>query len=142
MNVLMILLACAVPIRAEGDVRDTMRRYVAAWLASDPAGVMGLLTEDAVLVPNEKPAYVGAGAIRDYWFSGAGVKLTRFDSTIDQVILGSDMATVRGTQVIEWTSKGERWRTKGNYLTVLRKQPAGWRIALQMAGNTPAERIR
>jgi hypothetical protein len=36
----------------------------------------------------------------------------------------------------------ERWRTRGNYLTVLRRTSAGWRIAIQMmAANMANERI-
>ena len=150
MKVLIAALAftCAVPIHAalsradETEIRGTMHLYVTAWLARDNAAVMALLTHDSVLIPNEKPAYVGADAIRNYWFPAgqAPVVLTRFETTIDQLSGSRDMAFVRGTQVIEWTASGERWRTRGNYLTVLRKVAGAWRIAVQVAGNSPAER--
>lgn len=141
MRALLIVFACALPIHADGAIRSTMQQYVAAWLAGDSAAVMRLLTDDAVFIPTDKAAYIGAPAIRNYWFSAGGFVLTRYSTKIDQVITSGDMATVRGTQVIEWTSNGERWRTHGNYLTVLRKLPAGWRIAWQMAGNAPSERM-
>ena len=128
---------------AEIEVRNTMRQYVAAWLAGEPAAVMRLLTDDSVLIPNEKKPYTGAKAIRDYWFpdGSAAVTLNTFDTTIDDLRTSGGLAVVRGTQVIEWTTNGERWKTHGNYVTVLRKLPSGWRIALQMAGNTPAKRV-
>lgn len=141
MKALLVILACALPIRGDSEIRSVMRQYVAAWLAGDADAVMRLLTEDSVLIPGDKDPYVGATAIRNYWFSAGGVTLTRFATTIEQVSASRDLATVRGTQVIEWTSNGERWRTHGNYLTVLRRLPEGWRIAVQMAGNTQAERL-
>src|SRR5438046_807727 len=130
---IVVLLACSVSINAadlpradEAAIRETMRRYVNGWIAGDATAVMALLTKDAVLIPNEKPPYVGAGAIRTYWFPAAApaAALTRFETTIDQVSGSSKMAVVRGTQVIEWTASGEKWRTRGNCLTVLRKLPS------------------
>ena len=141
MRTLLIVLACALPIHGDSEIRAIMHQYVAAWLSGNSDAVMHLLTDDAVFIPTDKAAYVGAAAIRNYWFSAGGFALTRFSTTIEQVITSGDMATVRGTQVIEWTSNGERWRTHGNYLTVLRRLPSGWRIAWQMAGNAQAERF-
>ena len=105
---------------------------------------MRLLIPASVLVPGEKPPYVGREAIRNYWWPAGAppFRLDRFENTRDE-ILGSDgIAIIRGTQVIEWTSGAERWRTHGNYLTVVRKTSAGWRIAIQMAGNGENERLR
>jgi len=140
-------LAVIVLVAALGNdvaaVRVTLDRYVAAWLANDEKAVMALLTPDSVLVPGEKPPYKGAVAIRGYWFAPNSPKtiITRFTSTADEVVVSGDLAVARGTQWIEWTTSGERWRTHGNYMTVLRRTSQGWRIATQMAGNTPAERI-
>jgi uncharacterized protein (TIGR02246 family) len=124
-------------------VRATLDRYVAAWLANDEGAVMSLLTSDSVLVPGEKAPYKGSDAIRKYWFAPGSPKttITLFTNTVDDVRVSGDLAVARGPQVIEWTSAGERWRTHGNYVTVFRRTAAGWRIAVQMAGNTPAERM-
>ncbi len=103
---------------------------------------MRLLTDDSVLIPNEKPTLIGKTALRNYWFPpGTPTLLSRFTTTSDQITGSGDVATVHGTQIIEWSSSGERWRTHGNYLTVLRKTAGGWRVAIQMAGNTDAERV-
>ena len=138
-----LLLALMLTARDEAAVRQTLDRYVAAWLAGDEKTVMSLLTSDSVLIPGEKTPYVGEAAIRSYWFPASGPKtgLTKFKTTIDAITGSGDIAIVRGTQVIEWTSGGERWRTRGNYMSVLRRTPDGWRLATQMAGNTPAEKF-
>ena len=139
---LSLVLAMALSGSPHAAIRDTLDHYVAAWLAGDEAAVMRLLTDDSVLVPGEKPPYVGRDAIRKYWFDPSAPKtvLTRFTNTIDDIRTSGDLAVVRGTQHIEWTTAGERWRTHGNYISVLRRTSDGWRIALQMAGNTAAER--
>lgn len=127
----------------EAAVRETLDRYVAAWLAGDENGVMNLLTPDSILIPGEKPPYRGADAIRNYWFDPKAPKtiLTRFENSVDAVEVSGDLAVARGTQIIEWTTSNERWRTHGNFTTMLRRTRDGWRIAQQMAGNTPAERL-
>ena len=124
-------------------VRATLQRYVTAWLANDPDAVMRELSSDAVLIPGEKAPYVGAAAIRNYWWppSATAFAIVRFDTTIDSVTGSGDFAMCRGTQIIEWTSGAERWRTSGNYVTVLRRTDAGWRITLQMAANGKNERV-
>jgi ketosteroid isomerase-like protein len=131
--------------RADRSAIDKiMNAYVARWLAGDADGVMGLLTSDSVLIPGEKPPIAGSIAIRNYWFPETGPRTTveRYTTTRDQVIGASGSAAVRGTQIIEWTTAGERWRTSGNYLTVLKRTAAGWRIAMQMAANGANERVR
>ena len=137
----MLSLLLAISVSAH-PVRQTIDQYVAAWLRGDEAAVMRLLTADSVLIPGEKPPYAGREAIRRYWFDPSSPKtvLTRFTNTIDHIETSGDLAVVRGTQQIEWTTSGEHWRTHGNYVTVLRRTEDGWRIATQMAGNTPAER--
>lgn len=142
--VLVTLLTFTFPLAAsEQEIRKVMTQYVAAWLAGDSAAVMRLLTPEAVLIPGARPPHVGAAAIRNYWWppEGPQVTLTRFASEIDAIERTAAMATVRGTQVIEWTSGGERWRTRGNYVTVLHRAHGAWRIALQMAASSPNEKL-
>ncbi len=142
MNAILLALAFAVTNPDAAGVRATLDRYVSAWLAGDEAAVMALLTTDSVLIPGEKPPLVGRDAVRAYWFGpGAKTVLTQFTSTIDDLRVSDDLAVARGTQVIAWTSGSEHWRTRGNYMTSLRRTSAGWRIAVQMAGNTAAEKV-
>ena len=125
------------------EIDRVLNGYVSRWLAGDADGVMRLLTHDSVLIPGDKPAIAGNDAIRKYWFPSAGPRTSvqRYTTTRDQVIAASDTAAVRGTQNIEWTTAGERWRTHGNYLTVLTRTSTGWRIAMQMAANGANERV-
>jgi uncharacterized protein (TIGR02246 family) len=127
-----------------GDIQKVLDQYVAAWMAGDADAVMRLLTSDSVLIPGVKAPLVGADAIRNYWWppDGPKITLTRFENVIGAVTGTAELAVVRGTQVIEWTSGAERWRTKGNFVTVLRRTDAGWRIAMQVAASSPSERVQ
>jgi uncharacterized protein (TIGR02246 family) len=138
-----LVLLAALTAVSQTEVRSTMDRYVAAWLANDPAAVMQRLTEDSVLIPGAKAPLIGADGIRNYWWPTAGpaVVITRFDNTIDAITGSGDCAVVRGTQLIEWTTAGEKWRARGNSMTVLRKTATGWRIAIQFASSAPSERV-
>ena len=140
----LLLLLLALPQSDADAVRKVMEQYVAAWLAGDSAAVMRQLTDDSVLIPGDKKPHVGADAIRNYWWPANAPKFTldRFDSTIEEIRGSGDWAFVRGTQVIEWTSGAERWRTRGNFMTVLRRTEEGWRIATQMAASGGNEKIR
>jgi len=144
------LLVLALPLFAAGlsqkdvdQVKHRMNDYVTAWLKGDPAAIMQNLTDDSILIAGAKAPHVGADAIRKYWWPAGSppTVLTRFDNTVDGITGSGDTAVVRGTQVIEWTSGQERWRTAGNYMTVLRRTKDGWKIVTQMAANTPAERL-
>lgn len=124
-------------------VRKTLDRYVRAWLDGDEAGVLRLLAPDSVLIPGEKTPFVGRDAIRSYWFPPGAppTVLTRFATAVDDVRVSGDLAVARGSQVIEWTTAGQRWRTAGNYMTVLRRSREGWLIVAQMAGNGANDRV-
>ena len=137
------LLGSGLSDRDAAAVRKTMDRYVAAWLAGDAAEVMRELTVDSVLIPGANPPRVGADAIRKYWWppDAPAFALTRFDNTVDAIAGSGDTAVVRGTQVIEWRSGEQGWRTRGNYVSVLRRTKDGWRIATQIAANSPNERV-
>jgi uncharacterized protein (TIGR02246 family) len=143
---LVILLFAAVPAvggASDAGIRKVLDDYVKAWLAGDSDKVMRQLTRDCVFIPTEKTPYVGADAIRNYWFppKSPPFKLDRFSTTVDQIVTDHKMAIVRGTQIIEWTSGKDRWRTRGNYVTALRYTSAGWKISMQVAANAPNERI-
>src|SRR5881394_2027110 len=112
LTLFVLLIAIAMPAvaalsRADAaSVNNLLDDYVAAWLAGNQEGVMRLLIPASVLVPGEKPPYVGREAIRNYWWPAGAppFRLDRFENTRDE-ILGSDgIAIIRGTQVIEWTS--------------------------------------
>jgi uncharacterized protein (TIGR02246 family) len=145
-SILLFAARAPTPALSPADVaaiRSTLDQYVAAWLAGDSNAVMRQLTPDSVLIPGDKLPYAGADAIRAYWWPAGAPPfvLHRFTTTIRQIEGSADWAIVRGTQILEWTNADQRWRTRGNYITVLRRTRQGWRIAMQMASNSPNERI-
>jgi uncharacterized protein (TIGR02246 family) len=120
-------------------------QYVAAWLAGDADAVMRLLSDDAVLIPHHGLApVVGASAIRKWWWPPDSPPMTInvFTVTYDQVGGSGQMAFVRGTQKLEWTTGTKRSRNRGNHLTLFRKEPDGrWLITHQMWGDPANETV-
>lgn len=129
--------------RDAASVRKVLERYVAAWLTGEQSAVLQLLTDDSVLIPGANPPYVGRRAIQANWWppNAPAIAVTRFETTVDELTGSGDLAVVRGTQVLEFRSATERWRTKGNYVTILRRTADGWRISTQFPANVPNERI-
>lgn len=149
-SLFVLLLLLAGSVRGAGlspedaaSVRKVLQQYVAAWLAGEPSAVLQWLTEDSVLIPGANPAYVGRKAIQNNWWppNAPAIAVTRFDTTVDELTGSEDLAVVRGTQILEFRSATERWRTKGNYVTILRRTADGWRISTQFPANVPNERI-
>jgi len=124
-------------------IQARLSKYVTEWLAGNESGVMRQLASDAVMVPGDKKPLVGSEAIRLYWWPPGAppFKLDRYSITIDQISGSGDMASVRGTQALEWTSGRQRWKTRGNYMTLLRRANGGWIIVMLMSANAPTEKL-
>ena len=135
-----------VPSAEEAKVRAVLESYRKAWLANDADKVLGVFTEDAVLMPHHgvEPV-VGKAAARAFWFpAGPPTTITAFTLTVDQVGGTSDVAWARGHSRVEWvTGSGPGAKRSGNAgtnLTVLRREADGtWRIAVMMWDDPPPQ---
>ena len=131
-------------------IQSVLVDYRAAWLKSDQQGVLRAFTPDAVLMPHHGVEPVtGIAAIREFWFpvTTSQTTIDEFKQTYDEIGGGPDLAYVRGKSEVSWTTTDgkteEVWRTKGNYLAVLKRQTdGGWRISHLIWDDIPNERIR
>jgi uncharacterized protein (TIGR02246 family) len=114
--------------------------YSRAWLRNDQAGVLGVFTNDAVIMPHhgDEPR-VGVKAIKAFWFPAGSpaAKITKFELKTDEIGGSGEFAYARGHFTLAWTSEVNgitRTTTNaGTYLDILRKQPDGtWKITHHM----------
>jgi ketosteroid isomerase-like protein len=127
----------------ERRVRAVNDAYVSAWRKNDPAAVLATFWPDAVLVPQGRAAIGGYDAIRRFWWPpGPATTVTGFTHTTDEVGGSGSLGFARGSFVLdfEWEEGGRRrnQRNRGNYLMILRRDPAGeWRISHRMWSDLP-----
>lgn len=155
-SMLILTIAAGVADAGSSALDDTDRqqiaalieRYRTAWLANDAVTIRSLFVEDAVFLPHHGlEPIVGLEALSAFWWppNGPEVQIVRFDLETRQIEGTDKLAYAWGRQTLEWTQQDaagrKRVRTRGNHLTVLRKTPAGWRIALQVGDDEPNERF-
>ena len=128
-------------------IRQTCEGFKDAWLRNDSAGVMKLLTQDAVIMPHHgvKPRE-GAAAVEAFWWpkNSSPATVTRFEQTHDEIGGDGDFAFVRGRSTVEYTwaptNEVRRFRNVGTTLTLLRRvAPGQWLISHRMWDDPPTE---
>jgi uncharacterized protein (TIGR02246 family) len=130
-------------------IRAVFERYRTGWLAGDADAVRSCFTQDAVLMPHHGiPPIVGMAAINEFWFPASSTKttITRLGETLDEMGGEGGLAYVRGKSEVAWTvedgAKSQHWRTGGNFLAVLKKQPDGkWLISHLIWDDPPNQKI-
>lgn len=119
---------------ADGDtapIDDVRNRYVAAYNAGDAAGVAALFAEDAVSMPDHRPALEGRAAIeRDAqeMFSQYNVSI---DVTPGETEVTGDIAHEHGRFSVSLTPRagGDAMTQTGKYLVILKRGSDGtWLI--------------
>lgn len=112
-------------------VASLREAYIAAYNAGDTAGVAGLYTADAVLLPPDAPPVAGRDSIRSAiaqeLAQGAELQVSPTTTTV----AGSDWAFEYGTWQVTVTPEGAdtAQTTTGSYLVVVRRTPDGWKLA-------------
>src|SRR5262249_53038321 len=104
--------------------------FAAAFNANDPVAVANIYSTDAVLMPEGGPTVAGRAAIQQYFKDGFA--LFEMKATLNSqefAFVGSDWAYDRGTYAITATAKagGSPARQEYNYLTLLHREPEGWK---------------
>lgn len=121
----------------ERAVRALEEAYRAAWLANDSAGVMSVLSEDAVLMPAGVQPLRGDSAIRRFWWpaDGSRTTITSYELTLEEVEGSADLAFVRGRGDLAFTYRSPEGEvshltSRAVHLSLARRDPDGeWRIA-------------
>ena len=123
------------------SVENVLARYRQAWIDNDAAGVMGYVSDDITLfVPGARQAnVVGKERLRAFWFppSDTVYRITTYEIT-DQELRGSGLyAIAQGKSLLTWDtvvrdSVHNTSSSRSEFLTVLRKEPDGWKLYRQM----------
>ncbi len=142
--VALALVAVTPPAAAQGTQSDSTaileagRRFSAAYMRGDIAALTGLYTADAVIFPERSDAITGQDAIKRYWTPRKGGTVTRHQLTPTRVVVDGNHAYDYGTYEIAGERDGKSWGPfKGKYLVVWRREPAGWRMQLDMWNSGP-----
>lgn len=128
-------------------IRNAIEKYRTTWLAGDAEGVMGTLTDDAVLLPAQGRApVVGREAIWKYWWPAGGptTTVTKLNITYEEIGGECSTAYARGRDEVGWTILEDGTRkshsNSGTYLNVMRRLPNGsWRISHHMWDIDPSK---
>jgi uncharacterized protein (TIGR02246 family) len=118
-----------VDLKAIDVVRDA---HVAALNTGDPQAWVAQFTDDAVQMPPNAPANVGAAKIASWSQAFLDQFHVRFALAVDEVRVSREWAFETGTRTIGLTSKagGPAMQDIGKYLTVYQRKPGNaWRMA-------------
>lgn len=130
----------------EQQLRQNEERWNEAYAARDPAALAGMYADDATIANPEMPLASGKEAIeRDTKAFAADPNLSvEFESDRVQVAASGEMAYTRGHYTLTMTDPATKQphRSKGNYLTVWRKQADGsWRAVEDFITPGPAPTV-
>ena len=124
-------------------IRSVNDAYVSAWLRNDAEAVMGLFTQDAVLIPQGNRPIKGHEAMRKFWWpAGPPTTITSFTITTDEVDGNESLAYVRGSFTLgfsfEDNGKTVDRINRGNYFMIMKRQSNGrWLISHRMWSDLP-----
>jgi uncharacterized protein (TIGR02246 family) len=116
-------------------------RYVELFAAKDSAGLTAMYTPDAVRIVAGQPSNKGVDAIRAAIQQGFTDGSTSLAVNADETIVAENgrAAVSYGTYTVEVTPpKGKPASLSGNYMNVLTKGDAGWKIARSLVAPAPA----
>lgn len=143
-TVVALALALAPPAEAQETQSDSAaileasRQFSAAYMRGDAAALAALYATDAVIFPERSEAITGQEAIRRYWTPRKGGRVTRHQLIPTRVVVDGNHAYDYGTFEIAGERDGKAWGPfRGKYLVVWRREPAGWRMQLDMWNSGP-----
>jgi len=141
-------LAPVAPATGPAGARAAVRRAdvdrCAALAARDEDRFLALLADDVALFPDRQALVKGKTAARQLlapFFDAKGPSVSCEPLTVE-VAASGELAYTTGTYVVKGT-EAERSPTRGHgkYVTVWRKRSGAWKLAVDIANNSPpAER--
>jgi ketosteroid isomerase-like protein len=134
--VLAVAASSACRSRASDDeaVRAASRAWDRAHNAGDAAALGRLYAENAVSMPNNRPALEGRLAIEDDFRSFFKDVAATHATTIVSLEISGDLAVERGRYELSSTAKagGPPTIERGKHIVVRRRLPDGWKIAWEI----------
>jgi ketosteroid isomerase-like protein len=114
----------------EEEIRTGLREWMSAYNAGDMDAVMKRYAPDAVVMPPESPAYVGAEKVREIWTEGStslrdeGLAVLIRDGS--EVGVSGDIAWHSGAYFYKTNAGGEE--AGGYFLEILGKRDGQWQV--------------
>ena len=117
---------------ATAAIQKSLADFVAAYNASNSAGIANVFTEDAQFITSDGPDVIGAENIGSWYQSWFDQFIGEHTVTLDEIQVLGDWAFSRGPFTVKLTPKagGELLHITGKWLAINRVQPGGsWKIA-------------
>jgi ketosteroid isomerase-like protein len=122
------------------SIETTLKNYRQAWLNTDTANVMNVLSGDVTLfVPGLAEPLIGRAAAKENWFPASDTKypITKYEIDEQQIFGTCSYAIVQGNSLLEWDTVKKDSVTghssaRSRFLTVMRKEGNDWKIFRQM----------
>ena len=117
-----------------GSIRSIETKFAKSWIKKDEKGVLGLFWDNAALYPNGRAAVSGINEIRRVWFGNISptTKLTKYDTTLDEIKGDGKIAYAIGRNEISWTSSTEsktrRFEAVRHFVAIYEKRNGKWKI--------------
>ena len=119
-------------------IHQLSRDFSAAYVRGDAAAMAALYTADAIIFPERSAAIPGRQAIERYWTLRPGRRVTHHQVTPARLEADGKHAYDHGTYEISGERDGKAWGPfRGKYVVVWRREPAGWRMQLDMWNSGP-----
>ena len=113
------------------SIRNAANAYKDAWLSNNADAVMNTFVAEPVLSPSGLTFREGQQAAREFWFppNSSPTRVTKFETNEREIGGSGDFAFVRGTFELGFDYAEKSYENKGNYISLLEKQPNGeWLI--------------
>ena len=130
--------AAQAPAADRAAIQELATRFSAAYVRGDAAAMAAIYTADAVIFPERSEAIAGTDAIRRYWTLQPGRRITHHRITPTALVVDGHHAYDHGVFEVAGENDGEAWGPhRGKYVVVWRREPAGWRMQLDMWNSLP-----
>ncbi|HSR53892.1 MAG TPA: nuclear transport factor 2 family protein [Acidobacteriota bacterium] len=116
--------------QGSAGVEETLAAIIAADKRSDVEAIVGLYTEDAVLIPPEGPSVYGRDAIRQRYSEGFEQFSMDVAFKSEETVVAGEWAYNRGQTVgtLIWHDDREPTPLNDAYLMIRKRGPDGWLI--------------
>ncbi len=114
---------------ARATIEANNRKFEQAFHQTDAAGVAGLYTENAYILPPGSEMKRGRAAIQSFWQAvmESGVKEAKLE-TLDVEEGGENLAREIGRYVLTIQQGSETVQSPGKYVVVWKQQGSDWKL--------------
>ena len=114
------------------EIKKIRIAFQEAWLRSDSAAVMNLMTEDVIFMPHHgDDMVIGRDQLAEYWFSPQypPTEVLTFTADFQGAEGSGDIGFSYGRFRLVYNFDGYRYENGGNFLTTVKKVDTEWKIS-------------